>query len=130
MKKVQIRSFFWSIFSCIWIEYTKILTRKTPYLDTFHATENMRNEWNICQYCKRQKQPQEVFYKKKEALVQVFFCEFWKISKNIFFTEHIWATASALFNLPELKIYTKNKHVKVSEIPNFQNTYVLTIKNM
>ena len=81
-------------------------------------------------YCKRQKQPQEVFCKKKEALVHVFFCKFCKISKNIFFTDHIWATASALFNLPELKIYTKNKHVKVSEIPNFQNTYVLTIKNM
>ena len=28
---------------------------------------------------------------KKEALVQVFSCEFWKISKNIFFTEHFWA---------------------------------------
>ena len=29
-KSVQIRSFFWSVFSCIW-------TEKTPYLDTFHA---------------------------------------------------------------------------------------------
>ena len=30
VKSVQIRSFFWS-------EYRKIQTRKTPYLDTFHA---------------------------------------------------------------------------------------------
>ena len=30
MKKVQIRSFCWS-------EYKKIRTRKTPYLETFHA---------------------------------------------------------------------------------------------
>ena len=31
---------------------------------------------------------------KKEALAQVFSCEFWEISKNTFFTEHLWATAS------------------------------------
>ena len=31
---------------------------------------------------------------KKEALAQMFFCEFCKISKNTFFTEHLWATAS------------------------------------
>ena len=32
---------------------------------------------------------------KKEALAQVFFCEFCEISKNIFFTEHLRETASA-----------------------------------
>ena len=39
---------------------------------------------------------------KKEALVQVFSCEFCEISKNTFFTEHLWATASdhALNNFP------------------------------
>ena len=31
---------------------------------------------------------------KKETLVQVFSCEFCKISKNTFFTEHLRATAS------------------------------------
>ena len=31
---------------------------------------------------------------KKETLAQVFSCEFYEISKNIFFTEHLWATAS------------------------------------
>ena len=43
---------------------------------------------------------------KKEALAQVFFCEFCEISKNILFTEHFWAIASdvdkitfALFNI-------------------------------
>ena len=49
MKSVQIRSFFWSVFSlfelntefysvnlCIQSEYRKIRTRKTPYLDPFH----------------------------------------------------------------------------------------------
>ena len=31
---------------------------------------------------------------KKETLAQGFFCEFCEISKNIFFTEHLWTTAS------------------------------------
>ena len=31
---------------------------------------------------------------KKEALAQVFPCEFCEISKSTFFAEHLWATAS------------------------------------
>ena len=31
---------------------------------------------------------------KKENLVQVFSCEFCEISKNTFFTEHLWMAAS------------------------------------
>ena len=34
VKSVQIRSFFWSVFSCIQTEYGP---EKTPYLDTFRA---------------------------------------------------------------------------------------------
>ena len=30
----------------------------------------------------------------KNALAQVFSCEFWEISKSTFFTEHLWTTAS------------------------------------
>ena len=30
---------------------------------------------------------------KKETQAQMFSCEFWDISKNIFFTEHLWTTA-------------------------------------
>ena len=48
-----------------------------------------------------QKQSLEVFYKaapttlfKKETLAQMFFCEFFKISKNALFIEHVWGTAS------------------------------------
>ena len=33
---------------------------------------------------------------KKETLAQVFSCEFSEISKNTFFTEHLWATASEI----------------------------------
>ena len=31
---------------------------------------------------------------KKETLAPVFFCEFCEISKDTFFTEHLWTTAS------------------------------------
>ena len=31
---------------------------------------------------------------KKEILAQVFSCEFFEISKNTFFKEHLWMTAS------------------------------------
>ena len=34
---------------------------------------------------------------KKETLAQVFSCEFYEISKNTFFTEHLWATASGAY---------------------------------
>ena len=34
LKSVQTRSFFWSVFSCIWTEYGP---EKNPYLDTFHT---------------------------------------------------------------------------------------------
>ena len=34
---------------------------------------------------------------KKESLVQVFSCEFYKVSKKTFFPEHLWATASEVF---------------------------------
>ena len=33
---------------------------------------------------------------KKDTLAQVFSCEFCDISKNTFFTEHLWTTASEL----------------------------------
>ena len=33
---------------------------------------------------------------KKETLAQVFSCEFCKISKNTFFTENLWTTASGV----------------------------------
>ena len=33
---------------------------------------------------------------KKETLAQVLSCEFCEISKNTFFTEHLWTTASII----------------------------------
>ena len=34
--------------------------------------------------------------KSKKLMKLVSSCEFWEISKNIFFTEHLWATASSI----------------------------------
>ena len=38
--------------------------------------------------------PETCNFIKMETLTQVFSCEFCEISKNTFFTEHVWATAS------------------------------------
>ena len=42
---------------------------------------------------------QGLFFNKKDTLAQVFSCEFCEISKNTFFTEHIWVTASEFIYL-------------------------------
>ena len=34
------------------------------------------------------------FYENRETQAQVFYCEFCEISKNTFFTVHLWATVS------------------------------------
>ena len=86
----------------------------------FYMERNSRLKWVngkfhfLCSV-KCQKQPPEVFYKKrcsekfrkihrktpkacnfikKETLAQVISCEFYKNSKKTFFTEHVWTTAS------------------------------------
>ena len=46
---------------------------------------------------------------KKETLAQVFSCEFCDISKNTFFTEHIWATASAQIDPDKIVNYSSVK---------------------
>ena len=45
--------------------------------------------------------PKACNFIKKESLAQVFSCEFCEISKNILFTEHLWATASVYFGFFE-----------------------------
>ena len=48
-------------------------------------------------YCSEVVHPAEA----ANSLAQVFSCEFWNISKNTFFTEHVWATASDPISLFE-----------------------------
>ena len=60
-------------------------------------------------------QPQACNFIKKEALAQVFFCEFCGISKNSFFTEHLWATASVKFSSIPSTIYHLGKELDILE---------------
>ena len=50
-----------------------------------------------------------------ETLAQVFYCEFCEISKNTFFTENLWATASNNRRLM-IKQYSK---LKLGAFTNF-----------
>ena len=76
-----------------------------------------KNLWQSIFYGISQKQPPEVFCKKrysykfpttlfkKETLVQVFSCEFWEISKNTFFTEHLrWLLLDVIRDHPQSSI--------------------------
>ena len=52
---------------------------------------------------------------KKETLAQVFSCEFCKISKNTFFTEHLWATASVI-----AEVYLKSTQFLNKKVSNVE----------
>ena len=83
-------------------------------IDTWHAVVVLRNfaKFTVKHLCQRFffnkvvwdlrpfliKLPEACNFTKKEALAQVFSCEFCGISKNTFFTEHLRRTASALLN--------------------------------
>ena len=58
-----------------------------------------------------QSRPQACNFIKKETVAQVFSYEFCEISKNTFFTEHLWATAS-----------TSPKHLQAILTLNWYNT--------
>ena len=110
MKSVEIRSFFWSVFSCIRTEYEDLLRNtKIYYLDTFYAVLLYHNlqfrlpilpsllliqlqSEAVVRCCSAKK----VFFQisqnsqentKKEIPAQMFSCEFCEISHNIFFKE-------------------------------------------
>ena len=56
---------------------------------------------------------------KKETLAQMFSCEFCDISKNTFFTEHFWKTASEYIVMAVVMIETGN---------NFSNEIIKLFK--
>ena len=64
--------------------------------------------------------PQACNFIKQEALAQVFYCEFYKIAKNTFFTENLWVTASEF--VTEMLIFTSSRSqmlFKISVLKNF-----------
>ena len=94
VKSVEIRSFFWSVFCCIWTEYWEIRSlsvfrpnsgkygpEKTPYLDTFHAVERFRNtlwKWTITK--------RFLYYTSLSLHIATgaFLGNFWKFSESVF----------------------------------------------
>ena len=56
----------------------------------FNKVASLRPESLFLQNCR----PQACNFIKNDTLAQVFSCENCEISKNTFFTEHLWATAS------------------------------------
>ena len=61
---------------------------------------------------------------KKETLAQVFSYESWEISKNTFFTEHLWATAS-VFDLSFHSI-SQNKPSKTAYLNPILRGFVIS----
>ena len=61
---------------------------------------------------------------KRETLAEVFSCEFCEVSKNTFFTEHLWATASVIMRRQNLsqqstflnKLYQPEENPTVGQI--------------
>ena len=84
------------------------------------------------------KKPQACNFIKKEILAQVFSCEFCEISKNTFFKEHLWTTASVwCSNYPNsyfwkaLEFYLRVLSLWVSlseDTSNYQKTYKTFVK--
>ena len=65
-------------------------------------------------------QPQTCNFIQKETLAQVFACEFCEISKNTFFTEHLWTTATVTSRLKRLIRLDSNKYTVLLTDP-FRN---------
>ena len=49
---------------------------------------------------------------KKETLTKVFSCEFYEISKNTFFTEHLWKSASIVSPRKIIKVAPQVKKIQ------------------
>ena len=57
---------------------------------------SQNSQENTCAWVSFSMRLQACNCNKKETQAQVFSCEFFKISKNTFFTEHLLATASGI----------------------------------
>ena len=61
---------------------------------------------NLTKFPGKHLKPEAYNFIEKETLAQMFSCEFCEISKNNFFTEHFWTTAS-ISNFKHLTIALK-----------------------
>ena len=83
--------------------HVKYLKTRQHFLHPSVVFTELYNKEAVAQRCSGKHLCQSLFFNKvseacnfikKEKLAQVFSCEFCEISKNIFFTEHLWTTAS------------------------------------
>ena len=82
-------------------------------------------------------QAQACNFIKKETRAQLFSCEFWEISENTLFTEHLWTTASiysgSLFNALRWNTNVKkisfeqNKLYKKRPLFSFASSNLVTV---
>ena len=77
--KQPVEVFYKKLVLKIFLKFTESTCAKVSFLITLQA--------EACNFIK------------KEILAQVFYCEFYKISKNTYFTEHLWVTTSGFINL-------------------------------
>ena len=63
-------------------------------------------------------------FNKKETLARVFSCEFCGISKNIFFTEHFWATASIKRNVYQICYFLLTNQISLAGCQISVNTNI------
>ena len=89
-KIVQIRSFFWSVFSNsvsfrIQVECGKIQTKKNPYLDTFHAVLPKCQNKNINKPGRRRKLSFRSFNSFNSSIKKEFFIVLVRLKTCIFF---------------------------------------------
>ena len=108
---------------------TSVLIAMDYFFRCQKSTFNLQNNKCICQgnFLSRKCLPTLL---KKQTLVQMFSCEFFKISQNTIFTEHLWATVSVIFLLQNYfsnYVHLKDIYKTVKVIGNIQFVSELTI---
>ena len=67
---------------------------------------------------------------KKETLAQVFSCEFSEISKNTFFTEYLWATASVTYfdKVLNLTLWYLTPKIPILDVTGYKHIFEFITK--
>ena len=117
-KKVIFKVFvFW--------KYSKTLTFKSSHqrcsMKKVFLEISQNSQENTCARASFLIKLQAYNFIKKETLTQVFSCEFCKIFKNTYFTEHLWTTASKVFSL------SKNINTLILFIVSWKNQFAQDI---
>ena len=99
---------------------TKTAFRKSKRFTKFLFTYQEINRSSHTKVSVKRCSQKEYLFIKKESLAQMFSCGFYEISKNTFFTEHLWWL---LLNKAHPEI--RNQNIS-SCLPSFQMVFVMT----